>query len=60
MTQVQEHPTAPTHSIASEPSGPAATRDWQRVSLFAGGVVFAVGNLLHPLEHTDAAYHSAT
>jgi hypothetical protein len=30
------------------------------VSLAVGGVVFAVGNALHPLEHTDAAYDSAT
>ena len=60
MTQVQEHPTAPVHTVASEPSAPAARLDWQRVSLFAGGIAFAVGNLLHPLEHTEAAYNSAT
>jgi hypothetical protein len=35
-------------------------RDWRRDALLIGGVVFAVGNLLHPLEHNDAAYHSAT
>jgi hypothetical protein len=35
-------------------------RDWQRTSLAAGGVLFAVGNLLHPLQHNDAAYDSAT
>jgi hypothetical protein len=33
---------------------------WQRRALVAGGVLFAVGNALHPLEHTDAAYRSAT
>jgi hypothetical protein len=44
-----------------ETDAPAApTPDWQRVSLAVGGVVFAVGNALHPLEHTDAAYDSAT
>ena len=35
-------------------------RDWQRISLFVGGIMFAVGNMLHPLEHKDAAYESAT
>ena len=35
-------------------------RDWRWTALGLGGVVFAVGNLLHPLEHNDAAYHSAT
>ena len=48
-------------TITSEPSVAASgRRDWQRISLFAGGILFAVGNLLHPLEHSDAAYHSAT
>jgi hypothetical protein len=28
--------------------------------MLAGGVLFAVGNALHPLEHNDAAYDSAT
>ena len=56
MTQVQDHPTP---SIALEvPAG--RRRDWQRLSLFVGGIAFAVGNLLHPLEHNEAAYHSAT
>jgi hypothetical protein len=43
----------------TEPA-PAAGRGWQARSLIAGGVVFAVGNALHPLEHTDAAYRAAT
>ena len=60
MTQVQDHPTAPVDTITSDPRARQARRDWQRVSLFAGGIAFAVGNLLHPLEHKDAAYHSAT
>jgi hypothetical protein len=33
---------------------------WCRRSLMAGGLVFALGNALHPLEHTDAAYDYAT
>ena len=54
MTQVQDHPTAPVATITSD------SLDWQRASLFAGGIAFAVGNLLHPLEHSDAAYDAAT
>src|SRR4029077_196931 len=65
MTQVQNHPTGrrgtTTATTTSEHSVPTPRRgDWQRTSLFAGGVLFAVGTLLHPLEHNDAAYHSAT
>lgn len=69
MTQLQDHPTSPvdtitdaiTDTITSEPSAPTSGgRDWQRISLFAGGVLFAIGNLLHPLEHNEAALHSAT
>jgi hypothetical protein len=37
-----------------------AGRDWQRRALFTGGVAFAVGNLLHPLQHNDVAYRSST
>jgi len=54
MTQVQDHPTPPVATITSD------SLDWQRASLFAGGIAFAVGNLLHPLEHSDAAYDAAT
>jgi hypothetical protein len=39
---------------------PARSDGWQRTTLLVGGVAFAVGNLLHPLEHSDAAYESAT
>ena len=35
-------------------------RSRQAKCLVSGGVVFAVGNALHPLEHTDAAYQAAT
>ena len=54
MTQVQDRPTPPVATITSD------SLDWQRASLFAGGIAFAVGNLLHPLEHSDAAYDAAT
>jgi hypothetical protein len=54
MTQVQDRPTTPVDTIGS------GRRDWQRTSLFAGGIAFAVGNLLHPLEHNEAAYDAAT
>ena len=63
MTLLHHHTDA-TDTAAAGPderlSAPRARRDWQRASLVAGGVLFAVGNLLHPLEHTDAAYDSAT
>ena len=39
---------------------PMRPREWQRGALFVGGCLFAVGNLLHPLQHNDAAYHTAT
>src|SRR5262245_28152402 len=29
-------------------------------SLMAGGLLFALGNLLHPLEHNEAAYQAPT
>jgi hypothetical protein len=65
MTQIQNPPTGtvdPTADpITSERNvPPPVRRDWQRISLIAGGIVFAVGNLLHPLEHNDAAYHATT
>ena len=41
------------------PAGPRR-RSRQAKCLVSGGVVFAVGNALHPLEHTDAAYQAAT
>jgi hypothetical protein len=33
---------------------------WQHRAAVAGGLLFALGNALHPLEHSDAAYRSAT
>jgi hypothetical protein len=29
-------------------------------SLGVGGFLFSLGNLLHPLQHSDAAYHAMT
>jgi len=61
MTQLQIDPIATIDPITSDMSFPTPTRtDWQRIALFAGGALFAVGNLLHPLEHSNAAYNSAT
>jgi hypothetical protein len=54
-----EESIAATHAVSIEVRG-ARRIDWQRISLLLGGMVFAVGNLLHPLEHNDAAYDSAT
>jgi hypothetical protein len=33
---------------------------WRRRGLMAGGLVFVVGNAMHPLEHTDAAFDYPT
>ncbi|WP_433603091.1 hypothetical protein ACQPXH_15885 [Nocardia sp. CA-135953] len=33
---------------------------WQAYALIAGGVLFAVGNGLHPLEHSEAAEQAST
>ena len=60
MTQIHEALEPPADVAGSTTTWRSRPRDWQRVSLFAGGVAFAVGNLLHPLEHNDAAYHSTT
>jgi hypothetical protein len=61
MPPLQQHDTAPAPSstVVDAPTVPPA-RDWQRTSLLVGGVLFAVGNMLHPLQHTDAAYESST
>jgi hypothetical protein len=56
----QPSPSAHTHAGAETAPLTTGSPRWQRRSLFLGGIVFAVGNLLHPLEHTDAAYESAT
>ena len=61
MTELQIDPAAATAGTRSgENAPPSGRRDWQRISLFLGGIMFAVGNMLHPLEHKDAAYESAT
>ena len=61
MTDLQIDRAAATAGTRSGENAPASgRRDWQRVSLFLGGIMFAVGNMLHPLEHKDAAYESAT
>jgi len=59
MTQQLIEATRQADTIKPAPTTPTGA-DWQRVSLLVGGVAFAAGNLLHPLEHTDAAYDSAT
>lgn len=40
----------------------ATDRDirWRAYALIAGGVLFAVGNALHPLEHSEAAEQAST
>ena len=48
MTELQIHPTATAAPSEFGDTLPAAgRRDWQRMSLFAGGIMFAIGNLLH-------------
>jgi hypothetical protein len=59
MTQQLIDASSPADAVRSAP-GASTPTDWQRVSLIVGGVAFAAGNLLHPLEHSEAAYHSAT
>ena len=61
MTELQiDHAGTISGSQSAETVPASSRRDWQRVSLFVGGIMFAVGNMLHPLEHEDAAYESAT
>jgi hypothetical protein len=53
--------TLQTDLVPSDDARPTDDRhDWRWVALGVGGVVFAAGNLLHPLEHNDAAYDAAT
>ncbi|HWJ62384.1 MAG TPA: hypothetical protein VNS19_10465 [Acidimicrobiales bacterium] len=68
MTQI-EQPRAVSIDMISEAitSTPARSElheeragGWARWSLLAGGVVFAVGNALHPLEHNEAALDRPT
>jgi hypothetical protein len=60
MTQTYIEPTSINALDADAPRFSAPSRNWQRVSLFTGGVLFAIGNMLHPLQHNDKAYESAT
>jgi hypothetical protein len=60
MTHTHIEPTITNRLDTPASHSPATSRNWQRVSLFAGGVLFAIGNMLHPLQHNDAAYRSAT
>jgi hypothetical protein len=60
MTNTQSDQAAITDTKETGAAARASSRDWQRISLFVGGIMFAVGNMLHPLEHKDAAYESAT
>ncbi len=60
MNQVMETTRPSAVEVSAERPPGRARPDWQRVSLGLGGLMFAVGNLLHPLEHNDDAYHSTT
>ena len=57
MSTLLDHTTQPVDDPTTEPAG---GRTWQGRCLVAGGVLFAIGNALHPLEHDDAAYRAAT
>jgi hypothetical protein len=50
--------TTTTTRLAPDPS--TRTPVWPHRAMVAGGLLFAAGNALHPLEHSDAAYRSAT
>jgi hypothetical protein len=58
MDTLVDRTTEARPGAAAEPA--VAGRTWQARLLIAGGVVFAAGNALHPLEHTDAAYRAPT
>lgn len=55
-------PRVPRSARHPEAAVPAWSDDatLRRVLLGAGGVLFALGNLLHPLEHNEAAEQAAT
>ncbi|CUU58195.1 hypothetical protein Ga0074812_117104 [Parafrankia irregularis] len=55
-------PRAPRSARQPQAPVPATSDDTtlRRVLLGAGGVLFALGNLLHPLEHNEAAEQAAT
>lgn len=61
--------TNPTPASQTDRAGAIASTDsptrtprrsWQSISLVAGGLLFAIGNVLHPLQHSDDAYEAAT
>lgn len=58
MSTLLDRTTQPVTDPTTEPS--TGGRTWQGRCLVAGGVLFAIGNALHPLEHDDAAYRAAT
>jgi hypothetical protein len=60
MTQLSTHTDSTVLEFAAADAARTRGRDWQRFALFAGGIAFAVGNMLHPLEHNDAAYTRPT
>ncbi|WP_241831486.1 hypothetical protein [Parafrankia soli] len=67
MSALESHPLAGAPQVPrSERHLEAAVPAWpddatlRRVLLGAGGVLFALGNLLHPLEHNEAAEQAAT
>jgi hypothetical protein len=51
---------SPGGSLRSHVMSTPAARPLSRGLVAAGGALFAVGNLLHPLEHSAAAHASAT
>jgi hypothetical protein len=53
-------PQPPGRTAAADSLPVVLVRTWQHRCLIAGGVLFALGNALHPLEHDDAAYRTAT
>ena len=62
MTLLHRDPALPVDQLGEvDVHAPSAgRRDWPRLALFIGGIAFALGNLLHPLEHSNDAYEAAT
>jgi hypothetical protein len=61
MTNLATRPTA-TLDEGADVAGTTRSRRYarQRRALMAGGVLFAAGNMLHPLQHSDTAYEAPT
>ena len=57
MTAMLDRTTAPLPSTGPDHRPPQSLRAWV---LVAGGVLFAVGNAMHPLRHDLAAYEAPT